>query len=110
MEAAEARGVIGPEEADALEVADVIVRGHRLEGEGETYLVVEVSAIVHTEDVERAAERAAVLRKVFPEAEVRAVVAGSDIHPLAARMARDRGVWWLKESRPFPPSEIPIPS
>ncbi len=108
LEALEARGALTPEEADQLEVADVIVRGRRLDGEGEAYLVVEASVTIDTYDVQRAAERAKALQKALPEAEVRAVVAGPEIHPLAARAARDRGVWWLKDGRPFAPHAIPI--
>ncbi len=107
--AAEERGAISLEEADGLDVADVIVRGQRREGEGEAYAVVEVSYVVHPEDVERAAKRAAALRKALPEAEVLAVVAGPEIHPLAVAAARQRGVWWLTEDRAFAPHEIPEP-
>jgi hypothetical protein len=69
--------------------------------------VVEVSAKVNTDDVERAVERAEILRKARPEAEVIPVAAGPEIHPLAARAARDQGVWWLTDGRPYAPHEIP---
>jgi len=69
--------------------------------------VVEISAVVHTGDVERAARRAAALQKALPEMEVRAVVAGPEIHPRARAMARERGVWWLTDGRAFAPHEIP---
>jgi len=36
-----------------------------------------------------------------------AVAAGPEIHPLAARAARDQGVWWLTDGRPYAPHEIP---
>ncbi|MCS7349903.1 MAG: hypothetical protein RMM10_00075 [Anaerolineae bacterium] len=107
LEALEAQGAITPEEADSLEVADIIVRGRQREGEGEAYLVVEVSATIDTNDVKRAAERAEALQKALPQAEVRAVVAGPEMHGLAARAARTRGVWWLRDGRPFAPHEIP---
>ncbi len=105
--AAEARGAIAPEEVDDLEMADVLVRGWRREGEGEAYAVVEVSGVVHTGDVEGAADRAAVLRRALPGVEVLAVVAGPEIHPLAVAAARQRGVWWLTDGRAFAPYEIP---
>jgi hypothetical protein len=46
--------------------ADLIVRGGLLppQGEGELWLVVEVSRVIDRNDVARAAERAALLRKV----------------------------------------------
>ncbi|MDW8184677.1 MAG: hypothetical protein RMM07_05430 [Anaerolineae bacterium] len=103
----EIEGRLTTEEADELGEADVLVRGRRREGEGDAYLVIEVSAMVHTEDVERAAERAAALQRALPEAEVLAVVAGPEIHPMAAALARGQGVWWLKDGRVFAPSEIP---
>ncbi|MCS7252150.1 MAG: hypothetical protein NZ572_06975, partial [Thermoflexus sp.] len=106
----EREGRLTTEEADELGEVDILVRGRQKEGEGDAYLVIEVSAVVHTEDVERAAERAAALQRALPEAEVQAVVAGSEIHPMAAALARDQGVWWLKDGRAFSPSEIPTSS
>ena len=104
---AEAAGRLTPEEAAELEDADVLVRGRSRATGGEAFLVVEVSAKVDTDDVERAVERAEILRKAWPEAEVIAVAAGPEIHPLAARAARDQGVWWLTDGRPYAPHEIP---
>ena len=104
---AEAAGRLTPEEAAELEDADVLVRGRSRATGGEAFLVVEVSAKVDTDDVERAVERAEILRKARPEAEVIAVAAGPEIHPLAARAARDQGVWWLTDGRPYAPHEIP---
>jgi predicted nucleic acid-binding Zn-ribbon protein len=104
---AEAAGRLTPEEAAELEDADVLVQGRSRATGGEAFLVVEVSAKVNTDDVERAVERAEILRKARPEAEVIPVAAGPEIHPLAARAARDRGVWWLTDGRPYAPHEIP---
>ncbi len=101
LRAAEAAGRITPEEADDLDEADVVVRGR------EAFLVVEVSATVHPADVERAAARAAALRKALPGVEVLAAVAGPEIRPDAAR---SRAVWWLKDGRAFAPHEIPVES
>ncbi|MFZ8843337.1 hypothetical protein, partial [Thermoflexus sp.] len=104
---AEAAGRLTPEEAAELEDADVLVQGRSRATGGEAFLVVEVSAKVDTDDVERAVKRAEILRKARPEAEVIPVAAGPEIHPLAARAARDRGVWWLTDGRPYAPHEIP---
>jgi len=104
---AEAAGRLTPEEAAELEDADVLVQGRSRATGGEAFLVVEVSAKVNTDDVERAVERAEILRKARPEAEVIPVAAGPEIHPLAARAARDQGVWWLTDGRPYAPHEIP---
>jgi DNA repair exonuclease SbcCD ATPase subunit len=100
---AEAAGRLTPEEAAELEDADVLVQGRSRATGGEAFLVVEVSAKVDTDDV----ERAEILRKARPEAEVIPVAAGPEIHPLAARAARDQGVWWLTDGRPYAPHEIP---
>ena len=104
---AEAAGRLTPEEAAELEDADVLVQGRSRATGGEAFLVMEVSAKVDTDDVERAVERAEILRKARPEAEVIPVAAGPEIHPLAARAARDQGVWWLTDGRPYAPHEIP---
>jgi chromosome segregation ATPase len=104
---AEAAGRLTPEEAAELEDADVLVQGRSRTTGGEAFLVVEVSAKVNTDDVERAVKRAEILRKARPEAEVIPVAAGPEIHPLAARAARGRGVWWLTDGRPYAPHEIP---
>jgi DNA repair exonuclease SbcCD ATPase subunit len=94
-------------EAAELEDADVLVQGRSRATGGEAFRVVEVSAKVNTDDVERAVKRAEILRKARPEAEVIPVAAGPEIHPLAARAARDQGVWWLTDGRPYAPHEIP---
>jgi DNA repair exonuclease SbcCD ATPase subunit len=104
---AEAAGRLTPEEAAELEDADVLVQGRSRATGGEAFRVVEVSAKVDTDDVERAVKRAEILRKARPEAEVIPVAAGPEIHPLAARAARDQGVWWLTDGRPYAPHEIP---
>ena len=104
---AEAAGRLTAEEAAELDESDVLVRGRSRATGGEAFLVVEVSAKVDTDDVERAVERAEILRKARPEAEVIPVAAGPEIHPLAARAARDHGVWWLTDGRPYAPHEIP---
>ncbi|WP_322800471.1 hypothetical protein [Thermoflexus sp.] len=104
---AEAAGRLTPEEAAELEEADVLVRGRSRATGGEVFLVVEVSATVDTDDVERAVERAEILRRAEPGAEVIPVVAGPAIHPQAIQAARALGVWWLTDSRPYAPKELP---
>ncbi len=103
----EMAGRLTPEEAAELEEADVLVRGRSRATGGEVFLVVEVSATVDTDDVERAVERAEMLRRAEPGVEVIPVVAGPAIHPRAAQAARDQGVWWLTDSRPYAPNELP---
>jgi predicted nuclease with TOPRIM domain len=80
-----------PAEEDSLRRLYLVVRG-RVPGDGsaERYFAVEVSAVVDTYDVERASERAAILRKLGLDA--RALVAGNTILPEAEAEARDRDV------------------
>jgi len=104
---AQATSRITVEEAAELDDTDVLVQGRSRATGGEAFLVVEVSATVDTNDIERVVERAGILRKARPEAEVIPVAAGPRIHPLAARAARDQGVWWLTDSRPYAPDKIP---
>ncbi len=103
----EMAGRLTSEEAAELEEADVLVRGRSRATGGEVFLVVEVSATVDTDDVERAVERAEMLRRAEPGVEVIPVVAGPAIHPQAAQAARAQGVWWLTDSRPYAPHELP---
>lgn len=64
----------------------------------------EVSATAHPEDV----ERAALLRKALPDAAALGVGAGPELHPRAGTVARELGVWRLKDGRAFAPREIPV--
>src|SRR5438105_10016240 len=61
VENARDSGILSDADAQALYEADVIVRGRRAEDRTEVYLVVEVSWGVGPHDVERAAQRAALL-------------------------------------------------
>jgi polyhydroxyalkanoate synthesis regulator phasin len=85
------KGIISDEEADELSWVDAIVRGRRKEDGEEVYLVVEVSWGIGVGDVERAAERAEMLRKfgfnVLP------VVAGKMIMDDADMVAREMRVF-----------------
>ncbi|WP_376792499.1 hypothetical protein [Thermoflexus sp.] len=87
LAAAEGAGRLSGEEAKDLGDVDVVVRGRSWTREGEAYLVVEISATVDREDVERAVRRAGILRKVAPEAEGVAVVGGAGDPPGVAPMA-----------------------
>jgi DNA-binding transcriptional MerR regulator len=72
--------------------ADLIVRGGLLpaQGEGELWLVVEVSSVIDRNDVARAAERAALLRKA--DLLVVPVVAGQRLTQGAVTLAGEFGV------------------
>jgi hypothetical protein len=86
------RDQLGEAEIHRIVAADLIVRGGllRAQGEGELWLVVEVSSVIDRNDVARAAERAALLRKaglmVVP------VVAGQRLTQGAVTLAEEFGV------------------
>ncbi len=86
------RDQLGEAEIRRIVTADLIVRGGllRAQGEGELWLVVEVSSVIDRNDVARAAERAALLRKaglmVVP------VVAGQRLTQGAVTLAEEFGV------------------
>jgi hypothetical protein len=90
-------------EAEALEVrrADLVVRGTRREDRMLVYLVVEVSWSVDTEDVERAARRAARLAKTGVLA--LPVAAGETVRPAAAELAQSLQVWQMTDAEVIPP-------
>ncbi len=86
------RDQLGEAEIRRIVAADLIVRGGllRAQSEGELWLVVEVSSVIDRNDVARAAERAALLRKaglmVVP------VVAGQRLTQGAVTLAEEFGV------------------
>jgi myosin heavy subunit len=93
--------VLKPEEWADLVEADVILRGRaQIEGQQyEAYAVVEVSVTLGTEDVERAARRAALLRKKGWKAI--AVAAGEEADPRLIETAAAAGVAVLQDGRQF---------
>jgi seryl-tRNA synthetase len=86
--------------ADLVE-ADVVLRGRaEIEGQAcEAYAVVEVSVMLAEHDVERAARRAALLRKKGWKA--MAVVAGEEADPRLIEKAAQAGVAVLEDGRQF---------
>jgi hypothetical protein len=99
------RRVLSEGERRELSRADLFVQGKRQDTGEVVYLVVEVSWGVRSGDVERAASRAALLRKLGVP--VFAVVAGAGIMPEAHREATDRGVWQVIDGTALPPSAAP---
>jgi hypothetical protein len=96
------QGTLSPAEALEIRRADVIVRGTRREDGAVVYLVVEVSWSVGTDDVERAARRAAHLAKtgltVLP------VVAGETVRTSATELARKLQVWQVTDADVIAPA------
>ncbi len=85
------------EEMDAVRRLDLLVRGQlpRQRGDGDVYLAVEVSGVIDRSDVDRAAQRAALLRKAGLR--VVPVVAGRGIASDALRLLSELGVAMLND-------------
>jgi polyhydroxyalkanoate synthesis regulator phasin len=83
-------GRLSRSEAQALRMTDTIARGRR-DGQP-VHLVVEASFTVDEGDVDRAADRAALLQRLVDGPAV-PIVAGEYIDEDAARAAEEKGVW-----------------
>ncbi len=105
LEEAVAAGRITEGEADDAAQADLVVEGFHRREDRKIYLVVEISDLGDTEDVRRAANRAAIFARAF-QAEVWPVVGAEELTDLARNAARDLRVWWVQDGRAFPPREI----
>jgi len=94
-------GTLSDDQAEDIYEADVVVRGRRREDGAEVYLVVEVSWGVGTDDITRAARRAALL--AHTGAATIPVVAGRWVTDEAEWLAREQQVWQLTNGRAIPP-------
>jgi hypothetical protein len=94
-------GVLTEDELDELSRADVILRGRALFAglRQEVYAVVEVSVTVDQSDVERAARRAALLRKKGWKS--LAVAAGEEVPPPIIQNAASLGVAILEDGKQY---------
>ena len=109
------RGRLDEGEIRRIVAADLIVRGGLLppQGEGELWLVVEVSGVIDRNDVARAAERAALLRKagllVVPVAAGERLTQGALTlsEEFGVALARDGGLagWDEAVAKALPPKE-----
>jgi hypothetical protein len=88
---AEERELITEDDRLSLLATDVVLRGVRRDNRQETYFAVEVSWIIDGHDVERAAERAAILARLTGKPSL-AVVAGRSMSDRAIERARELGV------------------
>ena len=75
VESAEASGVITEDESDELLLLDLIVSGTQTGTRERVYAGIEVSITANDDDVNRAADRAEILRKVTGGAVMAAVIA-----------------------------------
>jgi chaperonin cofactor prefoldin len=93
LDAALAAGSVTEVEAGEVRWADAVLQGRR-DGDP-VFLVLEASAVVDTDDVERAARRSAVVGRLG--APSLAIAAGEKILPEAAAAARRLGVWLVTD-------------
>jgi hypothetical protein len=98
------RGVLSAAERRELGRADLIIQGKHLQTGEAQYLVVEVSWGVRSTDVERAAKRAALLRKLGLLGV--AVVAGEGILPEAHQAATEQEVWQVIDGSAIAPPSV----
>lgn len=97
------RRVLSEEEAADLLRSDLVALGRRPEDRAEAYLVVEVSAVVDSNNVRRAARRAGLLSHITRLPAV-AAVAGNDVPEAARTEARNAGVWCVLDGLASPPT------
>lgn len=83
-------GIVSNDEAEDLELADIIIRGQDAGG-ATVHVVVEVSVTIHEEDIERASRRAAVLERAAGGT-IHAVVIGESASPASLEMAEQEKV------------------
>jgi hypothetical protein len=95
-----AAGTLDEDAVQDVRLADLIVGGRRPGEDSDTYLVVEVSAAIDPDDVERATRRAAALGRLRPTL---AVVAGERLTPEASALADAREVWRMLDGRGVEP-------
>lgn len=96
-----AAGALDEESAHDVRLADLVVRGRRPGEDRDSYVVIEVSAVVEPADVECAMRRAAVLGRVRS---AMAAVGGEEITPAAIDLAHAHAVWRIENGRVEPPT------
>jgi hypothetical protein len=99
---AERRALLSIDEHQDLMQSDVVVRGRLRDRDQDAFLVAEVSSVVDSGDVQRAARRAKILERIA-SVPVVAAVAGERIAPEADLEATAAGVWRVLDGRAFPP-------
>jgi hypothetical protein len=106
---AERRALLSIDDHADLMQADVVVRGRLRDRDADGYLVAEVSSVVDTRDVQRAAHRAKILERIV-SVPVVAAVAGERFSPEADLEATAAGVWRVLDGRAFPPGAPAAPA
>ncbi len=102
LEEAIDQGKLSSTETAEIQWTDAVVQGTRRADGVAVYLVVEVSWAVDTNDVERAAHRAALLAKAGTVTQ--AVVVGETVRPAATQLAPALQVWQVTDKEAVPPA------
>ncbi len=100
VEAAAESGIITEEQELRLKLTDLVFHARRKSDGERVWFAVEASGAIGPRDIERAAESAGALRKVFDES-ARAVVTGHRIRLHDHRRAEEDGVMVLIEDDPW---------
>jgi hypothetical protein len=95
LEGAIDQGKLSLAEVEEIQWADLVVRGARRADGAAVHLVVEISWTVDTDDVERAAHRAALLAKTGITAQP--AVAGETVRSAASQLALALQVWQVTD-------------
>jgi len=103
LDAAVDAGHLSLDETEEIRRADMFLRGRRRDDGTDVYLVVETSSVIDESDVERAASRAALLRRAGVGAE--GVVAGAVFSRAGQEAARRADVWRVTDGRAEPPPQ-----
>ena len=101
LEDAEDRGVLSRDERLDVAWAEVILSGERLTDHQPIMVLAEVSSDLDRDDVQHAADRAAMLAKLGTP--VLPAVSGNTITERAAAMARSRNVWQVLDGHVIEP-------
>jgi uncharacterized protein YoxC len=106
LDDAQTRGLITRNERRSLLEADLVARGRRWSDDSTVYLVAEVSAVIDSDDVRRAVDRAGLLARATHTPTL-AAVAGETITARAEETARALRVWQVLDGRATPPESPP---
>ncbi len=102
---AESQGTLSAADHEDLLLADLVIQGRLRDRGPDIHLVAEISSIVDSQDVQRAARRAQLLERLVGTPVV-AAVAGETITEEADRQADAMKMWRVLDGRAVPPGTL----